>query len=72
VKLAAVAGAWLDWPIIPVALQVAVLAALTGTILHRLAVGQPISASGRLPFGFFLAPSIWLGWFFQDHWLVQF
>jgi leader peptidase (prepilin peptidase)/N-methyltransferase len=72
VKLAIVAGAWLDWPIIPVALQVAVLAALTGTILHRLAVGHPISASSRLPFGFFLAPSIWLGWLLQDHWLVRF
>jgi leader peptidase (prepilin peptidase)/N-methyltransferase len=72
VKLAAVAGVWLDWLMIPVALQLAVLMALSGTILQRLVAGRPISASARLPFGFFLAPSIWLGWFLQDHWLLQF
>ena len=72
VKLAFVAGAWLDWLTIPLAIQLAVFAALSGTILHRLAVGHPISASGRLPFGFFLAPSIWLGWLLQDHWLIPF
>jgi len=62
VKLAAVAGAWLGWTMMPIAVEIAALAALGAYVLHRLAGGRPLSATGRLPFGLFLAPAIWLCW----------
>jgi leader peptidase (prepilin peptidase) / N-methyltransferase len=68
VKLAAVAGVWLDWPAIPVAIEIAALTALavyaTGHILGR----RRIHAATRLPFGLFLAPAVWLAWLLQS-WL---
>jgi leader peptidase (prepilin peptidase)/N-methyltransferase len=65
VKLAGVAGAWLDWPTIPLAIEVAALAALAAYVLGRISAGRPISATNRMPFGLFLAPAIWLGWVFE-------
>jgi leader peptidase (prepilin peptidase)/N-methyltransferase len=62
VKLAAVAGAWLEWTTIPVAIEIAALAALAGVAIRQFARGRPLRATGRLPFGLFLAPAIWLGW----------
>jgi leader peptidase (prepilin peptidase)/N-methyltransferase len=66
VKLAAVAGVWLDWPAIPVAIEIAALTALavyaTGHILGR----RRIHAATRLPFGLFLAPAVWLAWLLQS------
>ena len=62
VKLAFVAGAWLDWVMIPVAIEIAALAALTGYILWHMIGKRPISSTSRLPFGLFFAPSIWLSW----------
>jgi len=65
VKLAGVAGAWLDWFAILVAVELAVLAAL-GVHLARLAVRKrPLRAAGALPFGLYLAPAIWVGWLVQ-------
>jgi leader peptidase (prepilin peptidase)/N-methyltransferase len=58
VKLAGVAGAWLDWPSIPIAVEIAALAALAVCLLRWLALGRPISGTTRLPFGAFLAPAI--------------
>jgi leader peptidase (prepilin peptidase)/N-methyltransferase len=72
VKLAAVAGAWLDWLMIPIALQLAVLAALSTYVLRQIVVSRRISATGRLPFGFFLAPAIWLCWVFDLRWFRAF
>jgi leader peptidase (prepilin peptidase)/N-methyltransferase len=62
VKLAGVAGAWLDWPSIPIAVEIAALAALAVCLVRWLAFGRVISATTRLPFGAFLAPAIWIAW----------
>jgi leader peptidase (prepilin peptidase) / N-methyltransferase len=65
VKLAGVAGAWLDWFAILVAVELAVLAAL-GVHLVRLALRKrPLRAAGALPFGLYLAPAIWVAWLVQ-------
>jgi leader peptidase (prepilin peptidase)/N-methyltransferase len=69
VKLAGVAGAWLDWFAILIAVELAVLAAL-GVHLVRLAVRRrPLRAAGALPFGLYLAPAIWVAWLVQTVWL---
>jgi leader peptidase (prepilin peptidase)/N-methyltransferase len=65
VKLAAVAGAWLDWQTIPLAVEVAALAALAAYLLAKIIAGRPIRTTNRMPFGLFLAPAIWLGWLFE-------
>ena len=62
VKLAGVAGAWLDWLVMPIAIELAAFAALTGYMLRHVLFRRPISATDRLPFGFFFAPAIWLSW----------
>jgi len=65
VKLAAVAGAWLDWPIMPIAVEIAALAALSTYALRQLLFGRPVRATNRVPFGLFLAPSIWVCWLLE-------
>ncbi|HWS07100.1 MAG TPA: A24 family peptidase [Xanthobacteraceae bacterium] len=62
VKLAAVAGAWLDWITIVAAIEVAALAALAAYGVWRYVLRRPIVATTPLPFGLFLAPAIWAGW----------
>jgi leader peptidase (prepilin peptidase)/N-methyltransferase len=65
VKLAGVAGAWLDWTMLPVAVEIAALAALTGVLAHQLITRQDLKATTRLPFGLFFAPAIWIAWLLQ-------
>ena len=72
VKLAVVAGVWLDWLIIPVAVQMAALAALSLYLLQHLVTGQSISTTKRVPFGFFLAPTIWMCWVLQTLWIAPY
>jgi leader peptidase (prepilin peptidase) / N-methyltransferase len=62
VKLAAVAGAWLDWALISAAIEIAALTALCGYIASRILLHRPLSAIAKLPFGLFFAPAIWLCW----------
>jgi leader peptidase (prepilin peptidase) / N-methyltransferase len=62
VKLAAVAGAWLDWALISAAIEIAALTALCGYIASRILLHCPLSAIAKLPFGLFFAPAIWLCW----------
>jgi leader peptidase (prepilin peptidase) / N-methyltransferase len=62
VKLAAVAGAWLDWTLIPVAIEIAALTSLTIYVASRLARRRPLCAAAKLPFGLFFAPAIWFCW----------
>jgi leader peptidase (prepilin peptidase) / N-methyltransferase len=62
VKLAAVAGAWLDWFTIVGVIEVAALAALAAYVVWRHVLHRPIAATTPLPFGLFLAPAIWAGW----------
>ncbi len=62
VKLAAVAGAWLDWTLIPVTIEIAALTALIVYIASRLVLRRPLRAAAKLPFGLFFAPAIWFCW----------
>jgi leader peptidase (prepilin peptidase) / N-methyltransferase len=62
VKLAAVAGAWLDWTLIPVAVAIAALTALILYTASQLVLRRPLSAAAKLPFGLFFAPAIWFCW----------
>jgi leader peptidase (prepilin peptidase)/N-methyltransferase len=70
VKLAFVAGAWLDWLMIPIAIELAALAALSACLLRHLVSGQPMSATSRMPFGLFFAPAIWISWMLEARWLL--
>ena len=72
VKLALVAGAWLDWLMIPVAIELAAFAALSAYLWRHFVRGQLISATSRMPFGLFFAPAIWISWFLQIKWLGPF
>ena len=65
VKLAAVAGAWLDWVTIPIAIEIAALAAIAAFGVRYYAGRRAFDASLKFPFGLFLAPSIWLGWLIE-------
>lgn len=62
VKLAAVAGIWLDWFTIVAVIELAALAALAAYGVWRYILRRPVDATTPLPFGLFLAPAIWLGW----------
>ena len=62
VKLAAVAGAWLDWFTIVAVIEVAALGALMAYAVWRYVLRRPIVATTPLPFGLFLAPAMWAGW----------
>jgi leader peptidase (prepilin peptidase)/N-methyltransferase len=65
VKLAAVAGAWLGWMTIPIAIEIAALSALAVYGVRVYARGQTIDTAAKFPFGLFLAPSIWIGWLLE-------
>lgn len=65
VKLAAVAGAWLDWVTILGVVDVAAVAALAGAFALS-ATGRRMTTVTAIPFGLFLAPAIWLGWLFEQ------
>lgn len=62
VKLAGVAGVWLDWSTIPVAIEIAALSALAVCALRYFRDRRSVGATTKLPFGLFFAPAIWLGW----------
>ncbi len=62
VKLAAAAGAWLDWTLIPTAIEGAALAALAVYAVSRLWLRRPFDAAAKLPFGLFFAQAIWASW----------
>jgi len=62
VKLAAAAGAWLDWTLIPIAIEIAALTALAGYALRQCFKNSSLEPGAKLPFGLFFAPAIWLCW----------
>lgn len=62
VKLAAVAGAWLDWVTIAAVIEVAALSAIAAYALRNFINKRPLRSDAALPFGLFFAPAIWLGW----------
>lgn len=61
-KLALVAGVWLDWAMIPVAIEIAALAALAAYAASATTGKRKLNAAARMPFGLFFAPAIWLAW----------
>jgi leader peptidase (prepilin peptidase) / N-methyltransferase len=61
VKLAAVAGVWLDWTSLPLVIEIAALSALAAALYARFR-GETFDLKGRLPFGAFFAPAIWICW----------
>lgn len=65
VKLAGLAGVWLDWTTLALTLEVAALAALAVYAGRRLAAWRRPTMTDRIPFGLFLAPAIWAGWLFE-------
>lgn len=62
VKLAAVAGAWLGFVTIAAVIELAALTALLAYGINAVLRGRRLRATAFLPFGLFLAPSIWIGW----------
>jgi leader peptidase (prepilin peptidase)/N-methyltransferase len=72
VKLAGVAGAWLDLLTIPIAIEIAALAALAVFGIRHYASGRAFDRALKFPFGLFLAPSIWLGWLLEATLLAPF
>jgi leader peptidase (prepilin peptidase) / N-methyltransferase len=70
VKLAAVAGAWLELPTAAAVIELAALSAIAayvaGTVMRR----RPLRATAFLPFGLFMAPAIWIGWL-SEHLLLR-
>jgi leader peptidase (prepilin peptidase) / N-methyltransferase len=66
VKLAGVAGVWLDWATMPVAVEIAALAALAVYAVRRFRGGRSVRRTIRLPFGLFFAPAIWIGWLLES------
>jgi leader peptidase (prepilin peptidase) / N-methyltransferase len=62
VKLAAAAGAWLGWQNLSDVFLFAAALALSVVAVQSIIRGKPLSAALRIPFGCFLAPSIWLAW----------
>lgn len=68
VKLAAVAGAWLDWVTIFAVIELATLAALGAYFVSAYLHKRPLKTTAFLPFGLFLAPAIWIGWL-AEAWL---
>jgi leader peptidase (prepilin peptidase) / N-methyltransferase len=65
VKLAGVAGAWLDWMSIPIAIEIAALAAISVFAVRYYAGGRTLDTAAKFPFGLFLGPGIWLGWLIE-------
>ena len=63
VKLAFVAGVWLGWTLIPLAIEIAAVAALLAYLTWRALAKRPLKPAVLLPFGLFFAPAIWLAWF---------
>ena len=61
VKLAAVAGVWLDWVDLPIVVNIGALSALAAALFARRR-GDRFDRNARLPFGAFFAPAIWICW----------
>lgn len=65
VKLAGVAGVWLEWTSLPIAVDIAAVSALGLVVLRSLRARAAPDPLARLPFGAFLAPAIWLSWLIE-------
>jgi leader peptidase (prepilin peptidase)/N-methyltransferase len=62
IKLAAVAGLWLNFVTIFAVIELATLSALGAYLVSGYMLKRTLKATALLPFGLFLAPAIWIGW----------
>jgi leader peptidase (prepilin peptidase) / N-methyltransferase len=62
VKMAGAAGAWLSLTMLPIAIEIAAITALAAYVFRQRKRARMVRAVGRIPFGAFFAPAIWLGW----------
>ena len=62
VKLAGAAGAWLSLTVLPIAIEIAAITALAAYLFRQRNRARMVRAVGRIPFGAFFAPAIWVGW----------
>ncbi|MDI3566247.1 A24 family peptidase [Bradyrhizobium sp. Arg816] len=62
VKLAAVAGAWLELPTAAAVIELAALSAIAAYTANALVRRRSLRGTAFLPFGLFMAPAIWIGW----------
>lgn len=62
VKLAAVGGAWLDLATVAAVIELAALLAIGAYVANATVQRKSLRGTAFLPFGLFLAPSIWIGW----------
>lgn len=65
VKLAAAAGAWVGWQSLANVILLAAAIALGVIVAVSYWRGRQLSGAARIPFGCFLAPSIWLAWLLE-------
>ena len=65
VKLAAVAGAWVDWPLLPFVVEFAAMAGLALAWGRARRAGQGLRADAKLPFAVGFAAAIFVGWQYQ-------
>jgi leader peptidase (prepilin peptidase)/N-methyltransferase len=65
VKLGGVAGLWLSWPSLPIALEIAALSGLAIALSWRVRSRGGLGPFTKLPFGAVLAPAIWLCWLLE-------
>jgi leader peptidase (prepilin peptidase) / N-methyltransferase len=67
VKLAAAAGAWVGVEALPLVLFLATGAAVSAVAV-KYAIGpkETVTRTTPIPFGSFLAPSLWLIWFYRE------
>jgi leader peptidase (prepilin peptidase) / N-methyltransferase len=70
VKLAAVCGAWLDLATVAAVIELAALIAIGAYVAHAAWQRKALRATAFLPFGLFLAPTIWIGWL-GETWYVN-
>lgn len=68
VKLAAVCGAWLDLVTVAAVIELAALLAIGAYLANAAVQRKQLRGTAFLPFGLFLAPSIWIGWLGETWW----
>ena len=47
---------------LPISIEIAALTALAAYVFRQRKRARVLRAAGRIPFGAFFAPAIWLGW----------
>lgn len=68
VKLAGAGAIWLEWHLLPLVLELAALSALVVCLAGPRLASRAVAWDRRVPFGLFLAPSLWIGWLVGAVW----